>query len=431
LAPSYISLHSLLRTSPHDERKHIEDKFNVIKMNRNTRDIIAYIYYTFCVAATIGMTIYCLIQYLLDKDVSDVNFRTFDSDKDYVYPTITLCFETTFLEEALFNEEKGINEYLYTQFLSGEYWQENLLAVDYDNVTIKIEDYFLGIYISRFYSFESGFVEYLYNAHNIDVRSPREVGRSGDLVWRSFAPRFYTSFRDVLEKCVSFDIPSDLGQHVYRFELLFNSSIFPGGIRPEDSLFGVKIHYPNQFLSNNVKKYSWKKREDMNHYTMLFKLHNIIVINMRNKPKEPCNENWKNDDENKMRNIMNNVGCRPPHWKELNGLPNCSNNEQMAKFYYLDLQDQFPPCIRIQKVVYGYEELDYIAQSWAKSSEISAERYFKVAVEFDDSSFMEIKHVRAFDVQSLIGNSGGYLGLFTGYALWQIPHLINFTIQKI
>ena len=31
-----------------------------------------------------------------------------------------------------------------------------------------------------------------------------------------------------------------------------------------------------------------------------------------------------------------------------------------------------------------------------------------------DDSYKEIKQVRAYDIQSLIGNAGGYLGLFLG-----------------
>ena len=44
---------------------------------------------------------------------------------------------------------------------------------------------------------------------------------------------------------------------------------------------------------------------------------------------------------------------------------------------------------------------------------------------------MEIKHVRDFDIESLIGNSGGYIGLFTGYALLQLPNLLSLVYQGI
>ena len=396
-------------------------------MMKNAKNKLVAAYYTLCIFATLGMIVYCLVEYLKDKDVSSVDFKQFNEQEEYVYPTITLCFETQFLGDRLNNDKIGLDEWSYSNFLNGEYWQDNFLEVDFDNVTPKIEEYFLGIYVSSFYDLKTGFVEYLYNAHDLNINDP---SKSSTGYWKLFVSKFYTSFRDTIARCVSFDIPNNLNTSIHKYELLFNASIFPESVRPEDNQFGVKIHYPNQYLSANVKKYSWKKMDPNNpySYTMKFKLQNIVVINMRNKPKNPCNENWRNDDQIKRRNIMTKVGCQPPHWRKLTDLENCTNKEQMKKFYYLDLTDQRPPCKSIQKVLYGYEELNYIADNWLASSGDSSDIYFNVAIELDDSTFMEIKHVRAFDIQSLIGNSGGYFGLFTGYALLQVPQLISYII---
>ena len=38
---------------------------------------------------------------------------------------------------------------------------------------------------------------------------------------------------------------------------------------------------------------------------------------------------------------------------------------------------------------------------------------------------------RAVDVQALIGNVGGYIGLCLGYSIWQLPNLLLFIYQKI
>jgi len=78
-----------------------------------------------------------------------------------------------------------------------------------------------------------------------------------------------------------------------------------------------------------------------------------------------------------------------------------------------------------------YQYFDYEADAWTSATNQNETHFFKVSVEFDDSTFMEIQHVRAFNFESLIGNSGGYLGLFTGYALVQIPSLINFISKRL
>ena len=44
-------------------------------------------------------------------------------------------------------------------------------------------------------------------------------------------------------------------------------------------------------------------------------------------------------------------------------------------------------------------------------------------VAFYAQTYKEISQVKAFDMEMLVGNIGGYLGLFLGYALLQIPDL--------
>ena len=41
-----------------------------------------------------------------------------------------------------------------------------------------------------------------------------------------------------------------------------------------------------------------------------------------------------------------------------------------------------------------------------------------------------MEEVRAFSFQSFIGNAGGYIGLFLGYALLHLPDLILFLYEK-
>ena len=40
--------------------------------------------------------------------------------------------------------------------------------------------------------------------------------------------------------------------------------------------------------------------------------------------------------------------------------------------------------------------------------------YFVVYIYYPDNTYKEIQMVKAFDIETLIGNGGGYLGLFLG-----------------
>ena len=52
-------------------------------------------------------------------------------------------------------------------------------------------------------------------------------------------------------------------------------------------------------------------------------------------------------------------------------------------------------------------------------------------IKFKSSIYKVIKNVRAFDEESLIGNMGGYIGLFLGFAIWQAPQIIIKCLSKI
>ena len=227
-------------------------------MNLTIKNVINLVYHLICILATIAMTIYCIYQYQLNKDVSIVEFKEFNTDEDFIYPSITLCFKTKFIEDKLNDDEKGIDLTSYSNFLLGEYWNDNMMDIDFDNVTTRIEDYLLGARIWSFYTLDLGWVEYIYLNKKVLNSEPISSGWSTE---KSFNPKFYASFRDVLGKCFSFDIPNNLPDKIHIFELFFNNSIFPNATRPRNYGFGVKIHYPNQLLTSNFMKYSWRKHD--------------------------------------------------------------------------------------------------------------------------------------------------------------------------
>ena len=367
------------------------------------------------------MFVYCYYQYQLNNDVSIVDFKEFHGNDDFTYPSVTLCLRTEFLEEKLKDEQINMDKNSYYDFLSGEFWQDSMMEVVYDNVTKSIENYFLGASIWSFYTLHSGWREYRY----LHKEGKRKLSLNGA---SHFIPKFYTSFRDAHEKCLSFDIPNDLPDKISSFGLFFNNSIFPYGTRPREDQFGIKIHYPNQLLTAKCSKYSWKKHDFWEDYTMTFILQNIAVLTRRNKKESPCNTDWKNDDQILMKNVMNKVGCQPPHWDRMTQLPKCSTKEQIKQIFEMNLTGQHPPCKQIKKVLHTYEELKYIESNPFESLKRPNDIHFMVIIRFEDSSFMEIKHVRAFDIESLIGNAGGYLGMFTGYAILHLPSLIFLTV---
>ena len=74
------------------------------------------------------------------------------------------------------------------------------------------------------------------------------------------------------------------------------------------------------------------------------------------------------------------------------------------------------PCQTIENLSYEYTE---------KSGEDARNQSrFMVLVHFPSLKYRQIVHVQEYDIESLVGNIGGYIGLFLGYSLINFPRFV-------
>ena len=83
-----------LLSSKHFEERLEEESGN---FNRNwTR-----IFHLICSISAFSLTCWCIYKYMKDEDVSLVNYKRYHSDKNSIYPSLTLCFNNPFLNDRL------------------------------------------------------------------------------------------------------------------------------------------------------------------------------------------------------------------------------------------------------------------------------------------------------------------------------------------
>ena len=185
----------------------------------------------------------------------------------------------------------------------------------------------------------------------------------------------------------------------------------------------------------------------------------MIVVRRRNTFTEPCDDDWKNIDNNILKHIANKVGCKPRHWKlEEPGVKLCNTKEEMKAAlvpaaFNLDvdiLENVHPPCNQLHVVIHDSKtakrtegcKLGYTCQlgkvtnySNASTNKVNANiakmSRREMQLNFKLSYYEEIIHVRAFDTQNFIGNVGGYIGMFLGASLWQLPVFIKFISNSL
>ena len=159
-----------------------------------------------------------------------------------------------------------------------------------------------------------------------------------------------------------------------------------------------------------------------------------------------CQET-ENYDASWMTKLAEVVGCRPVYWNSIQHLVPCTSREDMLQFYNMIGQNIFsepgaqnrtylinPPCREIQKVDIDYSDAIYdndlersqIIQEFADGNHFGIRltyRYMK--------RFKEIKQTKAYTIQSLIGNAGGYVGLYLGYTVLELPLMVMAMIKGI
>jgi hypothetical protein len=76
-----------------------------------------------------------------------------------------------------------------------------------------------------------------------------------------------------------------------------------------------------------------------------------------------------------------------------------------------------PACTSIEDIRYTFDETD--VDWWGND-------WFWISITLP-KSFKEISQVRAVDIQTVIGNAGGYVGLFLGRKILVVNHLFVLT----
>lgn len=433
----------------------------------------------FCVVITINLVIWCAYKYSLDCDVTLVDFKKFHDDEKDIYPSVMLCFYNPFVNEKFENYGPEISSTTYKKFLQGENWSEKMTQVDYENVTIDINKYFLGYHVC-------------YNSEEEDHRACNRLNKS--TMKDGWKPP-YVSLKTPYMKCFSVDVPFESKRSIIKLGIKLKTDIFPLATRPPEIMldsegdviagFSVLFHYQKQLLRNiNFLKSNWPTRTENSSkdYSMNFILQNIEINSQRNKWKDPCKEGAPDYDKHKYEHLMKHkrVGCRPPYWTSENNMTLCSNSYAMSRLsrmlfrlrtFISDHRENLP-CRKLTMLQFDYSEMDEhdskplftITPTHAnllKDDPVYLEAFklhlnkdssykgrmnnkvpkmpksktnlsrFSINVWFSNSEYREISRVREFGAQSLIGNIGGYIGIFIGYALMNVPDLIASIFNRI
>ena len=418
------------------------------------------IFHCLLLFATFFMLIFATIRYYNDESTASVDFQVFHNREKDIYPSVSFClsnadhpkpwYESTL---ALYDLSKnrssnvlnreGMLEYVH--FLMGNDSNpkhilsiKDILEINYDDVTMDLRDILNGIKIQ---STDQILIEW----------SKGNVPKPGK-----------TSYRHPLLRCFTIDIleevlPGITGHELYSIEIDFLRPVYLSDNHFKLDL-GVFVHYPNQMfraiLLESLAYFGHKSEIIQTIYT----LGTIEVLRRRQTRAVKCHD--KKDDEMILRELVKRVGCRPQHWplEEYPLTEVCTNEIQMRRLLtptlkMVDskfLQNFPPPCNQMESISYEEKSIRPPIENVIKefgtpstfarpvsgkerknweSSIFGNKTSFKFI--FRNSNYREIVHVQSFNIESWIGNVGGYGGLFLGVSLWQASGVIGIVFKNI
>jgi hypothetical protein len=152
----------------------------------------------------------------------------------------------------------------------------------------------------------------------------------------------------------------------------------------------------------------------------------MSVLRKRHDANDPC-ELDPDDDKRFFSTIFSLIPCIPSFWKIFaphdSQIPECTTStqfrkvmEEVAKHEWGDVKSfLIPPCDKMS-----------ISTSIQKSNTVQKYLGHLMLLRFHylDEDYQEIENVRDFGMETFWSSIGGFIGIFLGYSLLQIPDLL-------
>ena len=393
---------------------------------------ISLAFHVGCLIATTSMLIFGGCKYFQNESTSLVNYPKYhDAEKD-TYPSFSLCFkgENIYKKDEL-NQKYGVDDVKkYVAFLKGLVWDDRMLKINYDDLTMDLKDHVTSIEVL--------------SHTGIKLFSWKTIKQgSGNSSEKEEEPEntfpFYINYRNSETKCFSLDLHKDslagiTGKIINYVSIRFENIRLPG------VSMAYYLHYPKQLMRSSGLDHEFPGNPGITIGDIglkTFMVGDLDVIRRRNTRQSSCYKDRKRDDDFILTKIIKTVQCIPPHWKNTYlGYERCNDTRKMKDAYIPELRSSamadeaflsrfVQPCDQIQSVSLNIKEVLQNISNQTQQTPADVMLIFKSAY------YKEIQHVQAFCLESLIGNMGGYIGLFLGCAIWQLPDAIQITIQKL
>ena len=371
-----------------------------------------------CVTAAIAMTILCSYDYSRNEDISEVSFTYFNNEKESIYPQLVLC-NYDFSVEVELAKELGIEleQFSFARIYQGDEWNDIVLSLNMDKAQEKFKNNVIDTCI--------------FSDLNIQPNQPQKCQGKGEV-------STYVAMGG--GKCLILHYKNL--KTVLSASIWLKKSMFPNSTRPTGLTLSMIFTLPGQiFYFTDFYKTSWPiQANPANPFAMNFAFRGIEVMRQRNKAGSPCVD-WKSFDSTFIKEVLSTVGCTPFYYPVSEEYQNCTTKEDLKKVQQTAMGNYVTrtlnPCVKLQKMQMDFKEeqsnvnMEKKVFAGIDGSLRSQDSWFRVTLQFPETNYKNIQQMRAYSAQSLIGNAGGYVGLFVGYTVSEFPLLLMTIYNKL
>ena len=193
-----------------------------------------------------------------------------------------------------------------------------------------------------------------------------------------------------------------------------------------DGVLRVYVHFSGQLIKNLDKPLREIKFREIKgkHGKLSLDLSFVSVLRKRPDAIIKCDKFLTNEDHKFKVQVAEEVGCVPNYWRflEPTDLPHdiCTTSSQLKKTYDIlnnisSIMSRYPEsCNQGMRTVN-----DFLGYGHGIAPGL------KLTLTYSADQFQEIQNERNFGFEALFSGTGGFVGIFLGYSLLQVPDLLD------
>ena len=363
-------------------------------------DILNTVFKCVCWIAAFFMVGFWILKFHKNDDVSSIEYILYDDPKSIVYPELTLCIYMPFTYQIVLSNSNGtVSADQYNQYLQGAVnVRDEYRRIRFNNVTLDILEYVQNIIIYF---------------RNQPITKNLSCTSVENCPYVKFKNNFNGLIKGSTMRCFGVEVDSSKRASVESLAVTFKPSLNNEIRKVRKNNLGqvyLGLNYPGQVLRNTGP---WKpiwNAPNSSHAVLSTTVSAMEVLRRRNKNNDPCLENWKLFDEMVLTEHHDTVGCSPPYQESDKPLCNTRKQIEASRYELVEMRNKYQktvkkPCEELASIVFTADQVHYSDGVYSD--------YLKFYFRFPEK-IKVIHQMKSVDLHALIGNIGGYIGLFIG-----------------